>query len=73
MVMKLGDSDKLFLVDVEHYSKQKIILRYASKMHRFFYKLVLTQKKATHRQPPTKKLRNGGPIFQFAQCFKMFY
>lgn len=35
--------DKLFLVDVKHNAKQRIIRRYDSKMHRFiFYKLAQT-------------------------------
>ena len=37
-LMKNGHFAKLFLIDVNHYSKQNIVLRYASKMHRFFYK-----------------------------------
>ena len=36
--IRLEDSSNLFLIERQHYSEQKVVLRHASKMHCFIYK-----------------------------------
>lgn len=67
--IEIDYSCKLFLIDVKNYSRQKIVLRYASKMRRFFYKIVQTSNRAVAYW----KLQTDRPnisVFDHSEAFR---